>query len=193
MSPTPKQFEEDQALEYAMELFWEKGYEATSIQNLVDHMGINRFSIYENFGSKHELFLSACERYKKIMEERRIRRLREGEAGIEAIRAFFHEAIRAMAEPGGAKGCLMTNSIVELATHDTALKKTGTEFLLMLEDAFHEALKRAKKKQELHSKRNLHELAGYLMSVTQGLGVVGKTNNDSRQLRQVVKIALSQL
>ncbi len=61
--PRVKEFDPDQALDRAMELFWRKGYEATSVQDLVEHMGINRFSLYDTFGSKHELFMAALDRY----------------------------------------------------------------------------------------------------------------------------------
>ncbi|KMP12317.1 hypothetical protein UR09_01500 [Candidatus Nitromaritima sp. SCGC AAA799-A02] len=193
MSPRPKNFEENEALDAAMQVFWEKGYEATSIQDLVDRMGINRFSIYESFGNKHELFLSACNQYKELMTEQRLQRLRTGESGMLAIRDFFSMAMKKPTRAGKAKGCLITNSIVELALHDKEAKAICGDFLVRLEDSFHEALKRAKKNKELRSKRSLRELASYLTCFAQGLGVTGKMGNDPAKTRRMIETALLQL
>ncbi len=62
MSPRHKAFDPSTVLNEAVDVFWTQGYEATSVQDLVDHMGINRFSMYDTFGNKHELFMSACHR-----------------------------------------------------------------------------------------------------------------------------------
>ncbi len=91
--PRQKQFDPDRALGNAMELFWEKGYEATSVQDLVDRMGINRFSMYDTFGSKHQLFMSAINRYQEVLASTVLAELEDSEQGIGSIRACFSRLV----------------------------------------------------------------------------------------------------
>ena len=116
--PRPKAFDPDAALQKAMHVFWERGYEATSVQDLVEGMGINRFSLYSTFGNKHQLFVTVLERYCATIGANLVGDLEHSAAGLTAIRQFFTRLVDFFASAKGWRGCLMTNTAVELAPHD---------------------------------------------------------------------------
>jgi TetR/AcrR family transcriptional regulator, transcriptional repressor for nem operon len=109
-----KQFDKHTALDEAMELFWQRGYHATSIQDLVDHLGVNRQSLYDTYGGKDQLFLAALERYREI-QAAPVRRLleRDGPAR-EIVRDFFRGYVEALLSED-CKGCFMVNTATEVA------------------------------------------------------------------------------
>src|SRR5262245_26615439 len=117
-----KQFDKHQALDEAMELFWERGYNATSISDLVDHLGVNRQSLYDTFGGKEDLFLAALDRY-RTLQGGPVRQLleREGPA-LEVLREFFSKFLDRLCD-GASKGCFMANTITELAGRDEGVAK----------------------------------------------------------------------
>lgn len=89
----PKEFDRDTVLDKAMELFWRQGYQGTSIQALVEHVGINRASLYATFGDKHRLYLEAMDRYLDRIVAERLEIVQRPRATKEAIRQFFVEVI----------------------------------------------------------------------------------------------------
>ena len=107
--PRVKNYNREEMLDKAMELFWEKGYAATSMQSLVDHLGINRFSIYDSFGDKHSLFLAALDRYREIVAESLRTKLNDDTKGIEAIKDYFRAMAADLSTPSGRMGCLVQN------------------------------------------------------------------------------------
>ena len=193
MSPRHKAFDPSTVLNEAVDVFWTQGYEATSVQDLVDHMGINRFSMYDTFGDKHELFMLACHRYSEYREEQRIAVLEKAETGLESIRAFFKSIEKSFADGEARRGCLMTNAVVELAVRDEEVRRWGAEFMKRLEDAFAAALTRAKDAGKIAEKSNPRELAQFLVCVLQGINVVGKAFTDARHVHRLVRIAMAQL
>ena len=111
----PREFDRTQVLDQAIDVFWQRGYEGTSIQDLVDRMGIHRGSLYCAFGDKHGLFLAALDRYEEVFHSKILDRLaagRLGEGARQAIRQVFDDVVRSCASQAGRKGCLMTNSAV---------------------------------------------------------------------------------
>ncbi|MDX1606918.1 MAG: helix-turn-helix domain-containing protein, partial [Candidatus Competibacterales bacterium] len=116
-----KAFDRTEVLERAMTLFWRQGYEATSIQDLVAHTGVNRASLYATYGDKRTLFGAALAHYRDVVSARRMRQLTEPGAGKAAIRRFFRELIEYSLGEGHPLGCLLANSAIELAPHDPAL------------------------------------------------------------------------
>ena len=111
--PRPREFDPETALEQAVAVFWEKGYEATSVQDLVDRMGVNRCSIYNTFGDKHELFLKALQHYgNKMRAEGPPAQLARSDEGLQAIRDYFAAAIDHFVSPDGVHGCFVINTAV---------------------------------------------------------------------------------
>lgn len=191
--PRLKAFDPDRALDSAMQLFWERGYEATSVQDLVERMGINRFSLYETFGSKHDLFLKTLDRYRDEVVARALRAMEASDGGLDLIRDYFAATLRFVSSTQGWKGCLMTNSAVELSPHDKSAGTKVRAHLKRLEDAFHRQLAIARRTGQLKSRRRPRELARFLTGVAQGLGVLSKGEPGRRALMSYVNTALAVL
>ncbi len=189
--PRKKQFDPDLALRQAMELFWERGYEATSIQDLLDRMGINRFSLYDTFGGKRELFRAVMERYLEEQVAPWVEELASGSEGLSDLRGYFDAILARIAGPGGWMGCLMVNTAVELAPRDPEAAETARRYLSRLEEGFYQALVRARKAGEVESVIPARQLARFLAGVALSLNVLARTRAPAPELRRQVELALS--
>ena len=176
-----------------MGVFWSKGYAATSIEDLVAHMGIQRGSLYGTFGDKRSLFLSALDRYQHVVARELVEALETPGSGLEAIRHFFRLRVEGSLDRRRPRGCLVTNSAVELTRSDRGAAAKVGDSLAKLEAAFLGALERARAGGELASTDDLRALARFLTSSAQGLSVMAKAAPDRKVLEDVVKVVLAVL
>ncbi|WP_031158990.1 TetR/AcrR family transcriptional regulator [Streptomyces durhamensis] len=189
-----KEFDPDAALQSALELFWRRGYEATSMADLVAHLGIGRASLYATFGSKHALYLSALERYGQTQNPLLTEELSRPGPVLPAVRALvLRFAAEATAEATRQRGCLVTNTAVELAAHDTAAARRVEQSWDHLETLLHSALVRAQAQGELAADRTPLPLARTLLVLLQGLRVVGKASTDPARVHDAAEQALALL
>ena len=158
--PRPKEFSPDEALAKAMEVFWAQGYEATTVQDLVDAMGINRFSLYDTFGDKRSLFLSALDRYGASIANESLSALEGAEDGMAAIRAFFLGQVERFSGEEGRRGCLMANCTAELAGRDDDAAERSRRALEGIQRAFRSALGRAQVAGDIGPDRDLDDSHG---------------------------------
>jgi len=187
-----KQFDRHAVLDEAMEVFWERGYHATSIQDLVDRLGVNRQSLYDTYGGKDPLFLAALDRYREI-RGLPLRRLLERDGPVlETLREFFHNAVNAMLNDN-ARGCFMVNTVAEMAGHDQAVTQVCSANARQLEGAFSGLLVRAQQAGEISSERSPLQLARFLLNTMNGLSVTAKATRDRKLLDDVVDVALAAL
>lgn len=186
----PKEFDRDQALHKAMEVFWARGYEAASVRDLVEHMGINRQSLYDTFGDKHALYLQALDRYREV-ETRKLFELLERSSIKKALRELFAGVIEGSLCPGTRRGCFMGNAMSELAGRCEATAAKTSSNMAAVEDAFYRALLRGKKSGELKEVRDPRAVARFLCCTLQGLMLMAKATHDHEPLADVVKITLS--
>jgi TetR/AcrR family transcriptional regulator, transcriptional repressor for nem operon len=187
-----KQFDRHAALDQAMEVFWARGYHATSIQDLVDQLGVNRQSLYDTFGGKDELFRAVLERYRHLQGLPMRRSLeRDGPLG-DVLREFFDVVIGYLMKNDG-KGCLMANTTTELATHDDEIFKMCSANARELEAAFTGLMARAQEKQEIGKDRSALQLARFLVNTLNGLAVTAKATRDRKMLNDIVEVTLSAL
>jgi TetR/AcrR family transcriptional regulator, transcriptional repressor for nem operon len=188
-----KEFDRDEVLHKAMEVFWSRGYEATSIQELVRHMGINRQSIYDTFRDKHSLYLQALDRYHEV-ESRKVFELLEARGSVKkALRRLFVGTVEGSLCGKQRRGCFMSNATSELAGRCKATAARTGSNMQLLEGAFYRALLRGKKIGELSSIRDPRAVARFLYSSLQGLVLTSKTTQDRKTLEDVVKVTLSVL
>ncbi len=188
-----KEFDQDEALHKAMEVFWSRGYEAASIQDLVEHMGVNRQSLYDTFGDKHALFLQALDRYHEV-ESRKLFDLLERPGSVKkALRQLFTVVIEGSLCEGGRRGCLMVNAMSELSGRCKATAARTCRNMEAVEGAFYRALLRGKKEGELKGVREPRAVARFLYSSLQGLVLMAKATQDRKTLEDVVKVTLSVL
>jgi TetR/AcrR family transcriptional repressor of nem operon len=189
----PKAFDPDTVLHHAMQIFWERGYEATSVQDLVDGMGINRFSLYSTFGGKHQLFMAALERYRLTVVDRLISTLEQSDEGLAAIQQFFMRLVEAFAAPAGQRGCLLTNTAVECAPHDPQAASQVHSHVARLEAAFAYVLQQAQRQGTCSTRHTCDDLARFLAGSALGLGVLAKTAPGRPALEGYVAVVLSAL
>ena len=188
-----KEFDRDEALQKAMEVFWARGYEGTSIQRLVGHMGINRQSLYDTFGDKHALYLQSLDRYCQLESRKAIELLENSASVKKAVRQLFADVVEGALCDKQRRGCFAGNAMSELAGRCKATAaRTGSNVKAM-EGAFYRALLRGKKEGELKTVREPRAVARFLYSSLQGLVLMSKATPDRRTLEDVVKITLSVL
>jgi TetR/AcrR family transcriptional regulator, transcriptional repressor for nem operon len=188
-----KEFDPDAALQSALELFWRRGYEATSMSDLVEHLGIGRASIYATFGNKHELYLKALDRYNEACDPGLLHELSQPGPALPAVRTLVR---RFAAEAGSGerrKGCFITNTAAELGAHDTAAARRVESSWDHVETLLHSALVRARAQGELPADRDPRTLARMLLVLMQGLRVVGKASDDPGRVRDAAEQALTLL
>ena len=188
----PYEFDRKETLQKAMEVFWEQGYKATSIDDLVERMGIQRGSIYNTFGDKKELFLSAVEFYGDEVTTRTLKVLDADGSPIGNIKKFF-DLIVSTPEDVRSRGCLISNTVVELAPHDEEVATVVKGIMNKIQKSFLRCLNKAVEKGELKKSTNTDVLSNFLATITHGLLVTGKSSPDTKQLNDVVNVVLSTL
>lgn len=186
-----KEFDQDKALDKAMTLFWHKGYEATSIQDLVDHLGIGRRSLYDTFKSKHDLFIAALDRYQESANALLATPDVQLAPPKAVIRRMFEMFIDEAVNDQSRSGCFLVNSAVELAGHDDVVAVQVREATQQFEHTFHKLLDQAQKSGELSIPHDLHDLAQFLTNAVFGMRVQAKINPDRQVLTNVMNLTLS--
>lgn len=188
-----KQFDEAEALEKAMDAFWSRGFEATSVQDLVDRMGINRGSLYATFGDKRALFRRAMERYDAEHRARRLNALAKTHPPRKAIEAFFEAAVEESLGDRERRGCFITNTALELKSHDAKTARTVAKSLAAIEAGFRRLIARAQARGEIDPERDARALAAFLLGCLLGIRVLARVRPQPRLLRGVAETALAAL
>ncbi|MFI8365787.1 TetR/AcrR family transcriptional regulator [Streptomyces sp. NPDC085466] len=186
-----KEFDPEAALQAALDLFWARGYEATSMADLVEHLGIGRASIYATFGNKHELYLKALDRYLESRDPGLVEELSAPGPALPAVRTLVRRfATEATAEGLRLTGCFVTNSATELAPRDPVVARRVELSWEQIETLLHAALTRARAQGELPEDRDPRALARMLLVLLQGIRVVGKASTDPARVRDAAEQAL---
>ncbi|MCT6929305.1 MAG: TetR/AcrR family transcriptional regulator [Lysinibacillus fusiformis] len=170
-----REFDEEKVLEAAMQLFWEKGYEATSLSDLTSRMGIQRPSIYSTFGDKKELFEAALRRYTTSRAADIRARLQSHVSVKQSFATFFEEVIQAEYMKDLSNGCFCINTMVELAPHDERFEILTREHQLYLAVIFQETIERGVQARELEADTDAKSLAQALIVSLIGLTVMMKS------------------
>jgi len=170
-----REFDEEKVLEAAMQLFWEKGYEATSLSDLTARMGIQRPSIYSTFGDKKELFEAALRRYTTSRAANIRARLQSHVSVKQAFATFFEEVIQAEYTKDLSNGCFCINTMVELAPHEERFEVLTREHQLYLAVIFQETIERGVQMGELEADTDAKSLAQALIVSLIGLTVMMKS------------------
>jgi TetR/AcrR family transcriptional repressor of nem operon len=189
--PRPKEFIPDEAVEKAMQVFWHKGYEATSMKDLLSAMNLNRGSLYDTFGDKRQLFLKVIDRYCHGFVGEKFSMLDQPGPALPILRRFIHGMIEGGLADPQRRGCLIANTIMELSPHEKEIAGTLRQILTMAEDAFFRVLARAKQQGELNSDKDPHALARFLATMMQGTIVMIKAGASADEVNQTAETALS--
>ena len=189
----PESFNHEAVLDSVVRVFWRKGYEATSIQDLVEATGLNRSSLYNSFGSKHQLFLAAIDHYLVRVNQERLHKLNTNENARKALQAYFGDLLAFSVGEGRELGCLITNTSVEVAPHNTPIRNKLRQSLRKVEEAFFETIQRGQAQGTIRTTGDPKALARFLVGAVQGLRVLARANPDEQVLRDVIEVTLQAL
>ncbi|MFO7271235.1 TetR/AcrR family transcriptional regulator [Sphaerobacter thermophilus] len=185
-----KEFDPDAALQAAMELFWAKGYEATSVADLVEHLGIGRGSLYATFGDKHQLYLAALRRYQETQPPV-VELLSQPGPVLPAVRALVERYAEEAACDTERRGCMLVNAATERLPADRQVARVVEAGWDTLETALTAALIRARAQGELSPDKDPRALARFLLVVLQGIRVVGKGEASASRVRDAAAQAFA--
>ncbi|MGC7096062.1 TetR/AcrR family transcriptional regulator [Amycolatopsis lurida] len=187
-----REFDTEAAVSRAMELFWSRGYEATSMRDLTRHLGLGQGSVYAAFGDKEGLYRAALEHYRSTLAAAALESLKEGADARSAIRAMLIERLRIAVGENG-RGCLAVNAACERLPADESTRRTVRDMQDASRDALAEVLRVAVERGEIAAGRDPHTLAAFLVTFLNGLLVSSKITPDERALEPLVEVALAAL
>jgi len=186
-----KEFDENEVLRKAMELFWIQGYEKTSMQDLVKYMGIHRRSLYDTFGDKHTLFIKALDHYNEIITTRIENEVSQQHTVKDAIKQLFNMII--VRDKQQLVGCLTVNTAVELSLHDEQAAEKVTESFSMTELLLNNLVQKGQTAGEISKHLDAKKTSEFLHNSLVGLRVVTKTTDDTEKLNNIIDMTLSVL
>ena len=185
-----KQFERGEVLDRAMALFWRRGYEGTSIQDLVEATGINRGSIYGTFGDKRRLFLAVLDHYTEKVAKPMMMELADPDPR-RALEGMLDSIIRRTSDPSLPRGCLNTNTALGCPATGDEITRKLVAGLGEQESAIYRVLQKAQAAGQLDASHDLRALARFFVAVCHGMNVVNKAMPDPGILRDVSRVAMT--
>lgn len=191
--PRIKLFNEKEVLTKAMNLFWKQGYSATSVKDLVSHLGINRASLYDTFGDKEKLFKKSFELYRKQSIDETCKLFQNQPNVKEGFSELFNNAINEALLDKDRKGCFAVNNTTELVPNNESCLEILSSNRHNFENLFYEYLKKGQKKGQLTECKDLKSLASFLFVIYNGILVVSKIQTNKKELTDSVNLALSLL
>lgn len=191
--PRLREFDPQLALDRAMRTFWRKGYEGTSVGDLVEATGVNRSGIYDQFESKRGLFLAALDHYQRSVTSRAVAPLERQDAGLETLRHFLRSLVDISASPAGRIGCLMASGASQLAPDDRIVAEELAQFRANLRRAFRNALARARTGGELPADFDIDRSADFLVAILHSVAVLARSQASRSMISNVVEVAISTL
>jgi TetR/AcrR family transcriptional repressor of nem operon len=191
--PRPKEFDPDTAAQEAMEAFWERGYAATSVNDLLAEMGLNRGSLYGTFGDKKQLFLAALDRYDAQRADELREMLERPGSAKHAIVDFVHMAAGCCTSDEGRRGCLAGKAAMELAPHDKDIANWLKKFHRRNIDLVARTIARGQQQGEIDARLDARAAARFLLNALAGLRLLGTMSPSESEVADVVKLTLKVL
>ncbi len=189
--PWTKNFDIEQTLDKAMCLFWARGFEATSLEDLVQGMGINRGSIYSTYGDKRKLFIAALKRYDVTCRKAQLAALEREHSPMAAIKALFQTWIDRVMSDGENNGCFLTNTALELAAHDEEIGAIVAESQRDIEKFFGRLIKKGQQAGDISKHLSPHRTAQSLLAALIGLLVLSRSRRDRNLLKSIADGAMA--
>jgi TetR/AcrR family transcriptional regulator, transcriptional repressor for nem operon len=186
----PREFDEGSVLDAAVQCFWARGYESTSIKDLIEKTGLTAASLYNAYGDKRAMFRIALDHYIEKSIGARIRRC-EALPPRDAIRSFFDDILRRSVTDREHKGCMVVNSALELAPHDAEFREIVAEALKRIEAFFLSRVQAGQADGTIGSLRPATGLAQHLLSVLMGVRVLARVRPERTLLEGAIDTALS--
>ena len=189
----PREFDETAVLSAATDLFWVHGFEAVSIRELADRMGLKTASLYNAYGGKRALYRQVLHRYSKAALGRCGESLGGHQPALEALQAFFHALAEEGAVDSDRKGCLIVNAGLETAPHDPEFKTIVAAVFRRLERFFRDCVVRGQAEGSVTRAQSADELARLLLGAMLGIRVLARTRPERALLQSIARAATALL
>jgi TetR/AcrR family transcriptional regulator, transcriptional repressor for nem operon len=188
-----KDFDEHEVLCKAIQVFWHKGYNGTSMQDLVDGLGISRSSLYDTYTDKHTLFLKALEAYQSSGSARMLQIIDSSASAKEAIAKLLVFTIEELLNDEQQKGCFIVNANIEVAPHDTEVSNLVCRNDEEMENVFYDVIKKGKDDGEITNPMDARALARFIFNTMKGMQVTAKATRDRKIFDDVIQLTISVL
>lgn len=188
-----REFDPDQALQTAINVFWEKGYFDATVDEIVRRSGVAKYGIYGTFGTKDELFRKVLEQYAFDRKQDLQSGIRQDDAALPELRKFFRDAVKAVTPEGRRYGCLLCNTAMEVGSENEEFKTIVDDFFADFAGIIKRCLKNAITKGQLDSSRDIARLATYLATEFKAVLMLARSGESRRAIQEHVKVALSVL
>ena len=176
--PRQREFEPEEALDKAIELFWQKGFFGSSMDALVGKTGVSRRGLYSVFGNKRDLFLAALNRYQQTFGREMFAPLLEEGASLGSLHQFLEKIAHMAASGQGQLGCFVCNTAIDLGPHDADIQRNVLNYFDWMQRQFARVLKNAIQAKELSSDFDVDHYARFLVGVFEGIVVLARTQAD---------------
>lgn len=186
-----KVFDEQEVLEKAMNLFWQKGYNATSAQDLVDELCISRSSLYDTYRDKRSLFIKVLLQYRKEWIDPMIQKANIVVDAEEYIRELFSFIKKETFDVDGTRGCFWVNTAMEMGPVDPEVAEIVMAIMHDTENAFYKAIRKGQQQGVFSTQHTARSLARFVFNAISGLRVSAKLDTSERIFDDVIKICLS--
>ncbi|MEO0649889.1 MAG: TetR/AcrR family transcriptional regulator [Planctomycetota bacterium] len=188
----PRGFDEEQVLDAALDVFWTKGFEATSLVDLMKATGLHKASLYGAFGTKRGLYVRVLDRYLTNAAEMFADRVAAAPDAVSAVGAYFDHALGLCAEPE-FRGCFKVNAQVEFACNDDELAARFAEHDVTMRATLAGAIERGRQSGVFRSDRTTQELAQYLLTFATGVFARARGGLPARDARALADTAIDAL
>lgn len=186
-----REFDENVVLQKAMELFWEQGYEKTSMNDLVEHMGIHRRSLYDTFGDKHTLFLKTIDCYEELIEQKIQAVISHAETAKQAMQFIFDFMIEGYEDMQW--GCLIVNSAIEMALRDKEVEEKTKEAFMQTENLLTDIVRKGQETGEFSCDYDAEVLSEILQNTLLGIRVLLRTSASKEKMHRIANFFLDLL
>jgi TetR/AcrR family transcriptional repressor of nem operon len=188
--PRQREFDPNKTLQTAIELFWEKGYYDSSVDEVVKRSGVAKYGIYGTFGTKRELFFKALNQYADDRRRDIQGPIRKPDASLPEIREFFRKVPILLAQEGARRGCLICNTGVELGKRDTEIYAFVSDFFSDTARVIQSCLERAIEKGQIKAPEDVADLATYLVTEFRTSLMLAASGVSRQQIEKHLEFAL---
>jgi len=188
-----KDFDENEVLTKAIQLFWHKGYNGTSMQDLVDGLGISRSSLYDTYTDKHTLFVKALESYQNSGAEKIQEITNNSGSAKDTIKKLLEFVTNELLDDKQQRGCFMVNAEVEVAPHDAEINNLVCKNDQQMEEAFYLVIKKGKDSGEIKNQQDSRALSRFIFNTVKGIRVTAKSTTDKSVFDDIIKLTISAL
>jgi TetR/AcrR family transcriptional repressor of nem operon len=188
----PQEFNSIEALHQALDVFWRKGFEATSLTDLLEATGLSKSSLYATFGGKRDLFVSAFDVYRKERAQE-MRQILEQSPAREAIERLFRKIVTDAGNGDSSRGCMSINQAVEMAPHDLEIRARVLQDFALFEEVLTRTIEQGQAEGSIQSADTAQNLARLLVLAFPGLQVMVRVSSDKARLDYTLNLLLSLL